>query len=63
MVQLISLILGAIYLVGIVKFLRGFRRTNFSRSLPTKITLAVLWPVLLVVNSSYRKNFQKALKG
>ena len=63
MAQLISIILLVTYLGGIWKFLKGFRRTNFNRGLVNKLILSSLWPVLLVANKSYRKNFQKALKG
>jgi len=45
---------------GVVKFLQGFRRTDFSGN---QIGLALLWPVLFVMNGNYRKNFFKALKG
>ena len=56
------LLLGA-YLWGIWKFWRGYRRTSFSPSLSNRLALSLLWPVLLIVNSSYRQNFRKALKG
>jgi hypothetical protein len=59
----ISVILLLIYLGGIWKFWKGFSRTNFSPSLPTKLALSLLWPALFIANKSYRKNFQKALKG
>jgi hypothetical protein len=55
-------LLVVFYVGGVWKFWGGFGRTNFDRSLPTKIVLGLLWPVL-VFNRSYRKNFQKALKG
>lgn len=45
------------------KFWNGFHRTSFSRSLPNRLALSLLWPVLLIVNKSYRRNFNKALKG
>ena len=61
--QLIGFILVIVYLGGIWKFLSGYRRTNFNSGLPGRITLALLWPVLLATNKSYRRNFQKALKG
>jgi len=48
------------YIFGVVKFLQGFRRTDFSGN---QIGLALLWPVLFVMNGNYRKNFVKALKG
>jgi len=60
---IIGFILGAIYVAGIWRFWSGYRRTNFSSSLSSRIYLALLWPVLLIVNGNYRKNFQKALKG
>lgn len=63
MVKLIAFIVLGIYLVGIWKFIRGYRYTNFNRQFPTKLSLALLWPALLVINPSYRQNFQKALKG
>ena len=61
--SLITWILLIAYAGGVWKFWTGFERTNFTRSLPTRISLSLLWPVLLVVNKSYRKNFTKALKG
>lgn len=57
--EFIGIIALAIYAGGIWKFLSGFRRTNFSQG---RIPLALLWPVLMV-NKSYRQNFNKALKG
>jgi hypothetical protein len=48
------------YIFGVVKFWQGFRRTDFSGN---QIGLALLWPVLFVMNGNYRKNFVKALKG
>lgn len=50
------------YAWGMWKFWKGYRRTNFSPSLSNRVILSVFWPVFLV-NQSYRKNFQKALKG
>lgn len=61
--NLINIILLVIYIGGIWKFWKGFARTNFSPNLPTKLALSLLWPALFVANKSYRKNFQKALKG
>lgn len=63
MPQFIALILLVVYVGGIWKFLSGYGRTNFNSGLPGKIGLALLWPVLLIGNKSYRRNFQKALKG
>ena len=63
MTQLVGIILVIVYFGGIWKFLSGYRRTNFNSGLPGRVSLALLWPVLLVANKSYRRNFQKALKG
>ena len=63
MPKFIVIVLLVAYVGGIWKFWKGFRRTNFNPSLPNKLILSVLWPALLVANKSYRKNFQKALKG
>jgi hypothetical protein len=60
--QLIALILLAVYGGGIWKFWQGFRRTSFNPSLPNKLLLSILWPALLF-SKPYRKNFRKALKG
>jgi hypothetical protein len=63
MPQFIGFILLVVYVGGIWKFLSGYSRTNFNPSLTGRIALALLWPVLVVGNKSYRRNFQKALKG
>ena len=61
--KLIGFLLLLTYLWGIWQFWQGYGRTNFNPTLPTRLTLSLLWPVLLIANSSYRKNFRKALKG
>lgn len=63
MLQLIIFGLFVVYVGGIWKFWNGFSRTNFTQSLPNRVALALLWPALFIVNSSYRRNFKKALKG
>lgn len=63
MSHIIAVIVFGVYLLGIWKFISGYTRTNFNRQIPTKLMLSLLWPVLLVVNTSYRQNFTKALKG
>ncbi|MDJ0556069.1 MAG: hypothetical protein QNJ68_16835 [Microcoleaceae cyanobacterium MO_207.B10] len=63
MSTLIGLILIVVYGGGIWKFWKGFEQTNFSRSFSNRLLLSLLWPVLLIGNKSYRKNFTKALKG
>ncbi|MEI6427912.1 MAG: hypothetical protein WCO45_05905 [Pseudanabaena sp. ELA607] len=60
MSQLLVLFLVVIYVVGVWKFIAGFRNTSFESN---RIPLALLWPVLLVMNGNYRNNFFKALKG
>jgi hypothetical protein len=59
----IGFVLFVVYAGGIYKFWNGFERTNFQRSLPNRLGLSLLWPALLIVNKSYRRNFRKALKG
>ncbi len=63
MAQLLVIFLVAIYVFGVWKFIAGFRNTSFQNSLINRISLALLWPILLVMNSDYRENFRKALKG
>jgi hypothetical protein len=63
MQSLIVLILLGLYGVGAWKFWQGFERTNFQRSALNRLSLSLLWPVLLIANKSYRRNFRKALKG
>jgi hypothetical protein len=60
---LLGFVLFVVYVGGIWKFLSGYRQTNFSASLPARAALALLWPVLIIGNKSYRRNFNKALKG
>jgi hypothetical protein len=57
---LITLLLIGIYGGGAWKFWTGFDRTNFSEG---KVKFTVLWPLFLVLNKSYRENFNRALKG
>ncbi|GBF80034.1 hypothetical protein [Aphanothece sacrum] len=63
MIKLIPVIVLLVYVGGIWLFIKGYNYTNFSRQLLPKLALALLWPALLIINPSYRKNFQKALKG
>ncbi|GAB4281199.1 MAG: hypothetical protein Fur0025_09640 [Oscillatoriaceae cyanobacterium] len=60
MLNLLVLGLLVVYGGGVWKFWNGFNRTNFTEG---KIRLTLLWPILLATNKSYRKNFNKALKG
>ncbi|MEM7726953.1 MAG: hypothetical protein AAF208_11370 [Cyanobacteria bacterium P01_A01_bin.45] len=61
--SLASIGLSIVYVIGAYKFWSGFRNTNFTPSLPNRIALSLLWPVLVVTNKSFRRNFRKALKG
>lgn len=61
--QLIILGVLVVYVGGVWKFWTGFNRTNFNRTLLNRVGLALLWPALFAVNSSYRRNFKRALKG
>ena len=61
--QLIIFALLVVYAGGAWKFWNGFGRTNFTPTLINRVGLALLWPALFIANPSYRRNFQKALKG
>ncbi len=45
------------------KFWQGFNRTQFTRSLGSRLKFSLLWPVFLAISGSYRQNFRRALKG
>lgn len=60
MIKLAIIAALGIYGYGVWKFWRGFDRTNFSSG---RLHLALLWPVFVIANKSYRQNFQRALKG
>ena len=62
MINIFVFILLVGYILGLWKFWSGYQLTNFNRSFTRRLTLSVLWP-LLIANGSYRKNFVKALKG
>jgi hypothetical protein len=55
--------LTVVYLGGAWTFWKGFSRTQFSRSIVTRVGFAALWPVLFAANKNFRKNFNKALRG
>lgn len=44
-----------------VRFASGFDATTYDDKM--KVPLAAAWPVLLILNAKYRKNFSKAIKG
>ncbi|MBE9114703.1 hypothetical protein IQ249_02215 [Lusitaniella coriacea LEGE 07157] len=62
-VKLLGIVAVSAYFWGVWKFWKGYGRTNFQPSLPSRIVLSAFWPALILVNKSYRQNFQKALKG
>jgi len=60
---MINVLIGVtliVYVYGVWKFWTGFNRTNFSSG---RLPLALMWPVFLIANKSYRQNFNRALKG
>ncbi|HEY9887705.1 MAG TPA: hypothetical protein V6D02_04845 [Candidatus Obscuribacterales bacterium] len=60
METLIVIVLAIAYGAGAWRFWNGFHRTTFSGG---RLNLTLLWPIYLIANKSYRKNFNKALKG
>jgi hypothetical protein len=63
MMNLIIFGVIVVYVAGVWKLWTGFNRTNFTQTLSNRLGLSLLWPVLLIANKSYRRNFRKALKG
>lgn len=63
MIKLLIFIVAGGYVWGAWKFWKGYENTTFQKSITSKISLSLLWPVLIIANPSYRQNFQKALKG
>ncbi len=61
--KLLLLILLGVYGWGAWKFWKGFPNTQYQPGLVNRLGLSLLWPVLLAVNTSYRRNFQRALRG
>lgn len=60
MIKLLLFAALVVYVAGVWKFWTGFHRTNFTQG---RVPLALLWPVFMIANRSYRQNFQRALKG
>ena len=60
MVEIVIAILAVVYVGGAWKFWTGFNRTNFTAN---KFRLTLLWPAFLLASTSYRQNFNKAIKG
>ena len=58
--KIFAFVLVAIYIFGVVRFLKGFNKTSFTQN---HLPLALLWPLLFIINDNYRRNFTKALKG
>ena len=60
MSTLVWIIVLGVYGIGAWKFWTGFNRTDFSTG---RAYLTLLWPVFLIGNKAYRRNFTKAIKG
>ncbi|WP_193943551.1 hypothetical protein [Sphaerospermopsis aphanizomenoides] len=60
--ELIIVGLTVTYVLGAVKFWSGFNKTHFTQTLLNRIGFSLLWPVLFIANSSYRRNFRRALR-
>ncbi|OBQ08878.1 MAG: hypothetical protein AN482_12520 [Anabaena sp. LE011-02] len=45
------------------KFWHGFRWTTYEKTVSNQIKLTLLWPVLLVVNRRFSRNFKRAKRG
>lgn len=52
----------ALYLTIMGLFITGYRHTTFPHRTVPKLSLSVLWPLLLIVYPRFRRNFQRALK-
>lgn len=63
MTKLLIIVFVLVYGAGIWKFLGGYEKTNFTGGLMSRVLLSILWPPLLIVSKSYRKNFNRALTG
>lgn len=61
MAQVFAVLGVMVYGWGAWKFLQGFEHTSYAAG--SGVPLALLWPLLLLVNRSFRQNFQKALRG
>lgn len=60
--QLIIVVLTVTYVLGSVKFWSGFSKTHFKQTFLNRVGFSLLWPVLFIANSSYRRNFKRALR-
>lgn len=58
--QGVGILLLVIYIVGVWRFLAGFKHTFYSGN---GFFLAILWPILFVFSGRFRQEFFKALKG
>ncbi|MBE9058182.1 hypothetical protein [Sphaerospermopsis sp. LEGE 08334] len=60
--ELIIIGLIVTYVFGGLKFWLGFKKTHFTQTFLNRIGFSLLWPVLFIANSSYRRNFRRALR-
>lgn len=49
------------WIFGAVRFYKGFDRTSYQNSY--KLPLSMAWPILFIVNGSFRKNFTRSIKS
>lgn len=52
-----------LYFAAAVRFWFNYKRTVYSQAITTRVALTALWPVLVIISSTYRQNFSKAVKG
>ncbi len=57
---MLKFLLICFYLLGVWRFWVGFGRTDYHSR---RLLLTLLWPLLLVANAGYRRNFRRALTG
>lgn len=54
-------LLLAAWIFGAYRFYLGFNKTSYQSSF--RIPLALAWPVLIIVNGSYRQNFVRSIRA
>lgn len=62
MSDLLPLLIMLLYLTGVIIFATGYGYTTFSKTIPKATILSLFWPVFLVSNGRYRRNFRRAVK-
>jgi len=49
------------YFAAAVRFYSGYDKTVYASAMTTRMALTAMWPVLFIVNSTFRQNFKKAV--